>query len=251
MLGHKNLQDVSKADVEALVSSMLTTGGRQGQGRSPRTVTMMLVVLQQAMHDAVRQGLLVRNVVSLVQKPRQVHHEMSAWTLEQPRTFLTHVADDRLHAAWLLTMHGLRRGEVLGLRWTDLTLGEPSRPSRSGRHACWCTPASSRSASPRRPEAAGSCRPPGLVSALRTLKDRQAAERRVGVAAYQDTGLVVVDEHGRPLRLERYGDAFRRHARDAGLPDIRLHDARHTAASLMLPRIPGARPGRPGSATTR
>jgi integrase len=49
-----------------------------------------------------------------------------------------------------------------------------------------------------------------------------------------DTGLVVVDELGRPIRLERYGDTFRRHARDAGLPDIRLHDARHTAASLML-----------------
>jgi integrase len=69
---------------------------------------------------------------------------------------------------------------------------------------------------------------------LRTLKDRQAAERGVAGAAYQDTDLVVVDELGRPLRLERYGDAFRQHARDAGLPDIRLHDARHTAASLML-----------------
>ena len=54
MLGRKLLQDVTKADVEALVTSMLTTGRRQGQGRSPRTVTMMLVVLQQAMQDAVR-----------------------------------------------------------------------------------------------------------------------------------------------------------------------------------------------------
>jgi integrase len=56
----------------------------------------------------------------------------------------------------------------------------------------------------------------------------------VAGAAYQDTGLVVVDELGRPIRLERFGDAFRRHVRNAGLPDIRLHDARHTAASLML-----------------
>ena len=235
MLGHKLLQDVSKADVEALVSSMLTTGGRHGQRRSPRTVTMMLVVLQQAMHDAVRQGLLVRNVVSLVQKPRQVHHEMSAWTLEQTRTFLTHVADDRLYAAWLLTMHGLRRGEVLGLRWSDLALEgtEPTLAVRQTRvlvHASVVTIGEPKTARGRRILPL----PPGLVSALRTLKDRQAAERRVGGAAYQDTGLVVVDELGRPLRLERYGDAFRRHARDAGLPDIRLHDARHTAASLML-----------------
>ncbi len=52
--------------------------------------------------------------------------------------------------------------------------------------------------------------------------------------AHLDTGLVVVDELGRPLRLARYGDVFRRHYRDAGLPDIRLHNARHTATSLMV-----------------
>jgi hypothetical protein len=156
MLGHKLLQDVTKADVETLVTKMLTTGGRRGHGRSPRTVTMMLVVLQQAMQDALRQGLIVRNVVSLVQKPRQVHHEMSAWTLGQTRTFLAHVGDDRLHAAWMLTMHGLRRGEVLGLRWTDLTWTDQNQHSRSGRPESWCTPASSRSASPRLPAAAAS-----------------------------------------------------------------------------------------------
>jgi hypothetical protein len=95
MLDHKLLQDVAKAAVEALVTTMLTTGGRQGQGHSPRTVTMMLVVLQQAMQDAVQQGLIVRNVVSLVQKPCQVHYEMSAWTLEQTRTFLARVPSAR------------------------------------------------------------------------------------------------------------------------------------------------------------
>jgi integrase len=235
MLGHKLLQDVTKADVEALVTSTLTTGGRQGQGRSPRTVTMMLVVLQQAMQDAVRQGLIVRNVVSLVQKPRQVHHEMSAWTLEQTRTFLAHVADDRLYAAWLLTMHGLRRGEVLGLRWSDLTLDGPEptlavRQTRVLVHASVVTIGEPKTARGRRMLPL----PAGLVTAMRALQDRQAAERRLAGTAYQDTDLVVVDELGRPIRLERYGDAFRRHARDAGLPEIRLHDARHTAASLML-----------------
>ena len=93
--------------------------------------------------------------------------------------------------------------------------------------------------------------PPALVTALRELRDRQTAEERVAGGAYQDTGLVVVDELGRPLRLERYGDAFRRHARDAGLPDIRLHDARHTAASLMLSLGYRCTSSPPGSATTR
>lgn len=214
---------------------------------------MMLVVLQQALQDAVRQGLLVRNVASLVQKPRQVHHEMSSWTLEQTRSFLAHVAGDRLHAAWLLTMHGLRRGEVLGLRWTDLTLGgpEPSLAVRQTRvlvNASVVTIGEPKTARGRRVLPL----PAGLVTALRDLSDRQATERQLAGGAYEDTGLVVVDELGRPLRLERYGDAFRRHARDAGLPDIRLHDARHTRrladARAGLPRargrsLAGARPG--------
>ena len=152
-----------------------------------------------------------------------------------PRGFLTHVADDRLYAAWLLTMHGLRRGEVLGLRWTDLTLDgpEPSLAVQQTRvlvHASVVTIGEPKTARGRRVLPL----PAELVAALRDLSDRQATERELAGRAYEDTGLVVVDGLGRPLRLERYGDAFRRHARDAGLPDIRLHDARHTAASLML-----------------
>jgi integrase len=68
---------------------------------------------------------------------------------------------------------------------------------------------------------------------LQARQERWQEERRAG-KAYEASGLVVVDELGRLVRLERYGDAFRQQAREAGLPDTRLHDARHTAASLML-----------------
>jgi integrase len=129
---------------------------------------------------------------------------MSAWTLDQTRSFLAHVADDRLYAAWLLTMHGLRRGEVLGLRWPDLTLDAPEptlavRQTRVLVHASDVTIGEPKTARGRRVLPL----PASLVSALRSLRDRQASERQVAGVAYQDMGLVVVvDELGRPIRLE-------------------------------------------------
>jgi integrase len=234
-LGTKPLQQIGKADLDRVVTTMLTTGGPNGHGRKPRTVILSLVVLQQALDDAVRQGLLVRNVAALVERPRQEHHEMRAWTLAQAQAFLRHVAKDRLYAAWLLTLHGLRRGEVLGLRWSDVDLDSdpPTLAVRSTRvlvDAVTVEVGEPKTARGRRLLPL----PPGMVAALRALKAQVARERLAAGPAYEDSGLVVVDELGQPLRPERYSDAFQRLVREAKLPVIRLHDARHTAASLML-----------------
>ena len=86
-----------------------------------------MYVLQQALGDAAQQGLIVRNVASLVQRPRQTHQEMTTWPLTEVRQFERAVAGERLRLAWLLTLLGLRRGEVLGLLWQDVDL-DPARP---------------------------------------------------------------------------------------------------------------------------
>ncbi|MEP6760790.1 MAG: site-specific integrase [Sporichthyaceae bacterium] len=229
-----DIQDLAKSDVERVVAAMLVTGGPKGAGRSPRTVTLTLVVLQQALQDAVQQGLLLRNVAALVQRPRQQHREMESWTLDQSRAFLAHVANDRLCAAWLLTMHGLRRGEVVGLRWTDVTL-DGDDPTLQIRHTRVLVDGHPETSEPKTaPGRRDLPLLPNIASALHAFKAQQQREAETAGAAYEDSGLVVVDEPGRPLRPEVFTDTFRRRAREAGLPDIRLHDARHTAASLML-----------------
>lgn len=67
-----------------------------------------------------REGLVVRNVARLVKRPGGEHHEMASWTPEQASQFREHVRNERLLACWLLTLAGLRRSEVLGLRWSDV-----------------------------------------------------------------------------------------------------------------------------------
>jgi integrase len=96
---------------------------------------------------AVDEGKLVRNVVKLVTPPEYTPQERDIWSKAQVRKFLKTAASTRLHAAWRLSLYGLRRGEVLGLRWSDIDLkaktltvnqtrvlaGSRSRSSASGR----------------------------------------------------------------------------------------------------------------------
>lgn len=134
-------------------------------------------------------------------------------------------------AAWELTLRGLRRGEVCGLRWDDVDLKQSmlrirqTRTEVDGRVVIG-EPKTSRSrrALPMDPT---------LTAALHDLRRRQASERlTAGPAAYDDSGWIVVDELGRAIAPSVYSDRFARLARRAALPVIRLHDARHSWATL-------------------
>ena len=233
-LGRRPLQAVTKAEISNLVSTMLTSGGRKGTGRSPRTVELMITLLRAALAEAVKDKLLVDNVAASVKVPKSETPPVGhAWTPEEVKAFLNEVKDDRYLAAWTLSLYGLRRGEVLGLMWNDVDLDRREvtvRQARvvAGRQVVISTTKNSKIRTvPIGPEAA---------AALKSLKALQAAERLQVGEHYPETDLVVVDERGVPMRPERYGDLFQVHARAAGLPRIRLHDLRHTAATLLKSR---------------
>lgn len=111
------LSRLSPADVRPFVAATLATG------LSPRTVGYRLGVLRQALGQAVRDGILVRNVASLVDMPRAVRAEVRPLDPEQARAFLAAMDGDRLSALYTVAMAlGLRQGEALGLRWSDVDL---------------------------------------------------------------------------------------------------------------------------------
>jgi integrase len=148
----------------------------------------------------------------------------------------------RLHAAWRLSLYGLRRGEVLGLRWSDIGLKANTLTVSQGRVLVDCKvrvePPKSRDGKRTLPLDAAQ------VKALTALRKRMAEESQAGVAAY-GAGLadldwytpgdnyVITDELGVPVHPEWYSDEFARLLRRAGLRKIRLHDSRHTTLSLM------------------
>lgn len=241
LLGQMELRQITKAHVDQLVNHMLAAGrrvGTKGRALSPRTVTLTLTVLGMALDDAVKQDVLARNVARLVDRPRSASGpEMSTWTAEQASAFLAHVADDRLSLAWCMSLYGLRRGEVLGLRWCDLDLDTGTLTVRLTRvivegEVLEAEPKTERGRRTLPLDAA-------MLAAARRLKARQAAERLAAGTAYttacRDCREVhlFVDELGECVHPESYSDRFEVLNRKAGLPKIRLHDTRHTCGTLM------------------
>jgi integrase len=230
---HTPLQRLTKADVDALVTDLLSTGGIAGKGRSARTVTLLLVLLQQVLDAAVRERLIQVNVARLVERPRGEPTVVGrAWSPADAKTFLATAGTDRYAAAWRLSLCGLRRGEVLGLHWSAIDLDadtarvETSRVLRKG------------TVVENAPKTKAGIRTvpllPEVVADLRVLKRTVAAERlAAGPGRRADEDLVFIDEQGIPLRPEAYADEFRRLSRAAKLPKIRLHDLRHTSATLL------------------
>jgi integrase len=245
-LGNRKLQSISKADIENLVDWMLTSGrrrgGKPGTGLGARSVRLTRGRLKAAFEMAVDEGRLVRNVVKLVTPPEYAPGERETWSRAQVRRFLRTAANDRLRAAWRLSLYGLRRGEVLGLRWSDIDLRAKILTVNQARvlvdYKVRIEPPKSRNGKRTLPL------DEELVSALTDLRKRQIKESedagRAYRAGFEDLDwytrgdeYVVTDELGIPIHPESYSDEFTRLLRRAGLPKIRLHDSRHTTLSLM------------------
>ena len=126
-IGGIRLQALTPGHLNQLYRDLLASGRTEREGGlSARTVRYCHTVLRRALEDGVRWGQLTRNVAALADPPRKSAtkpKQMTTWTAEELRRFLTHVQDDRLFAAYrLLAATGMRRGEALGLRWADLDL---------------------------------------------------------------------------------------------------------------------------------
>ena len=202
-------------------------------GVSNRTVCAMLTVLSMALTTAMKRGLVARNVAQLVDRPAIEHREMSTWTPQQVERFREHVRGDRLYACWLLTLAGWRRSEVLGLAWSAVDFDAGTVSVAQGRvvvRGAGTTTGAPKSERSRRTLPM----PADVMAALRTLNAHQKRDRLALGSTWIDTGLIAVKEDGSPIRPETYSKAFRHHCTAAGVPVIRLHDTRHTAATRML-----------------
>jgi integrase len=200
-------------------------------------------------------NLLVRNVAEAANPPKKQRAKIKTWRAEQLRTFLSSVRGDRLYAAWMVAaLTGMRRGEVLGLKWSDLDLDHGRLKIDRALILVDYVPAISETKTDkgRRTVALDSA----TVAALQEHDARQAVEAAMAGDAWEnDEGYVFTDELGRVIHPQAFTDRFKRYAKRAKLPAIRLHELRHSHATLALesgvaPKVVSDRLGHASTAFT-
>ncbi len=227
IIGTAQLAKLTAADVDHVLYVA------QEHGCSPRTRAYLRAILRIALGQALKWGLVSRNVATLTDAPPSAPREMAALTLEQAQTLLSAACGDRLEALyWLALMLGLRQGELLGLRWQAVDLDRQTLRVEVALQAINGTlvlgPPKTEKSKRVLPM------PPVLVTMLRGQRARQNEERlRLG-PDWQDTaGLVFTTDSGRPVIPRNLVTAFKRLLTRAGLPDVRFHDLRHACNSIL------------------
>lgn len=239
-IGGVRLQEVNPTHLNRLYADMLENGrvDRTG-GLSLKSVRETHVVLRKALSDAVRWGFVQRNPAESADPP-PAHAAAAArrrairvWSAEELGRFLRHVRDDEQYPLWLLLAStGMRRGEALGLPWRDLDL-ESGR--LAVRQSLLCIDGDPRI---EEPKSRYSIRTIDLdartVAALKGRHAEQDRDRRAAGKDWTDNGLVFTRDHGVWLNPDWMSERFHRLSEEAGVPSIRMHDLRHTHATLLL-----------------
>jgi integrase len=235
VLGNIPLAKLQPHMLQAFYNEKLENGRADGKGGlSTRMVHYFHTIINQVLKQAVKEGLLPRNPAEVTSPPAIKNKQMRPLTEEELLKFFDAAKDDRLYAAYVVAATtGLRRGELLGLCWdcvdfekgiitvkrqllilkNGLTLEETTK-TKSGKRTVVL--------------------PEDTIRELKAHRKRQVQEKLLLGEIYQDHNLVFCKSDGTPLDPREFTKHFQRLLKKAGLPEIRLHDLRHTYATLLL-----------------
>jgi integrase len=233
-LGRYTLQSLTPLQIEKFYADLLATGSHKGEELAPKTVRNTHVVLRKALSDAERLGLVIRNAASSAHPPVAVRSDQSTWSSDDLVAFFDAVQNDRLYAAYaLLATTGMRRGEVLGLRWADVDFDDrqiaiTQTLSTAGKELVIGPPKTPRSRRHVYLDAQ-------TIDVLRDHRRRQKIEQlAAGPRWERGSDLVFRNEIGNVVNPDAFSRGFKKIIRSLDVPIIRLHDMRHTYATLAL-----------------
>jgi len=235
-LGQRQLRQITPAMLHQMYADLLSAGNlKTGAGLSAKTVSYVHTVIHKVLADAVDLGLVNVNVADRAKPPRpkaKESKEIKSWTADELRRFLELVEGHRLEAAWhLAALTGMRRAEVLGLRWRDLDM---DAERLSVRQALVSVGYEIVISTPKTHQARTIDLDPRTVGQLRRHRELQRRERKEWGGDYEDRDLVFCREDGSPIHPHTFSQAFERIVARSGLPTIPLHGLRHTHATIGL-----------------
>ncbi len=227
-LGKNKLQDLRPGHITTFYAAL------KQNGIGARMLQLTHAVLNCALNQAVREGIIGRNPVDAVERPRFEAPEHAIWTDTQARQFLAAAKGHRFEAMFQLALTtGMREGELLGLKWSDVDWKKASirvqrQLQRDDEKGLILVPPKTKSGV--RQIKLGNA----SIKCLSDHQQRQAIERQAAGDKWQANDLIFPTGLGTPFDHRNMYRAFKDILKSANVPDIRFHDLRHTSISLLL-----------------
>jgi integrase len=226
-LGTKRLEKLSPTDVRHLIEA------KSASGLSAQSVRLMHALIRNVLADAEREELVYRNVARLVRPPSVTRDEVRVLTVDEARHLVAMVSGDRLEALWLCALTlGLRKGELLGLRWADIDF---TTAVLSVRQALQRVDGRLELVEPKTALSRRTVPvPAATMAALRIRREQQERDEQAAGPSWAGSGLVFTTMAGRPLDPRNVSRSWYSLRDRAGLGPVRFHDLRHSCASFLI-----------------
>jgi integrase len=225
---HKKINEITTFDIDSFYVDKLDSG------YSGAYIRQMHNLLNQAFDQAVRWSLIKVNPVKNAKPPKVKSEEKITWTVDEVNRFLNLIKNSSMEIPYLLAIFtGMRRGEVLGLKWDDVDF--ENKKIRIKRSLCFV---SGKGLIFKEPKTKKSKRQISIsqhvVNVLKKHKQKQEFQKEKLGVQYQDNNLIVCTDDGKPLDPRNLLRQFYRLIEEANVPRISFHDLRHTHATILM-----------------
>ena len=228
ILGQLRLQDVSPSHIKQLYAM------KREEGRGARTIQLIHAVLHNVLKQAVRERILGHNPMDAVERPKVEQPEMRVWDEEQIRQFLISAYGSVFEAAYYLALStGMREGELLGLKWSDVDWNKATLFVQrqlqyiKGQGYVFVPP---KTKAGKRKIKVGS----STLKYLEAHRSQQAIQKTLAEGRWQENNLIFPTTIGTPLDCRRLTKEFRRPLKRAGLPPICFHHLPHSSLNTLM-----------------
>jgi len=226
-LGHLQLSKITPMDLQRLYTK------KANDGYSPAYIKQIHAILCKTFRTAYEWEYIPKNISQLVSPPRISKKDIRVWSIEEANRFLSLTEKRRFYIVYVLALYtGMRKGEILALRWQDVDLEQAKLQVRRTLYRV------DGELVFQEPKTRGSLRtitlPDFAVSALKQHKAKQNKNKLLLGPAYNDYDLVVCNGNGNPVDPKDINRDMKYVIQKYNLPKLRFHDLRHTHASILL-----------------
>lgn len=254
-IGKVRLKNLRTSNIEHVYVTMMNKTTRSGKPFKPGRIHQVHRTMKTALTQAVHRGYLTKNPALIARTPEVDDFEVEPYTIDEIKRLFAAAGKGRNAARWVIALSlGLRQGEVLGLRWEDIDWNNSTlrirHSAKKPKYEHGCNPPCGRKYAGYCPEkinirpVVGRTKskagrrpvplPQSLVAMLKRHQADQEEEKRIAGNEWIDGGWMFTDERGKILSARTDWDKWKQLLAEASVRDARLHDARHTAATVLL-----------------